>query len=106
MLVYGSQVVKFWGTRSTSVPPYVGVPSVFHQLPVLVVVAVTLAPEVVVVEVVPVGIITALVVVVWVDVVVVVAVVVDVEVELPHDDNTKDVTKRKASDTRIIPLFM
>ena len=103
MLVYGSQVVKFWGTRSTRVPPYVGVPSVFHQLPVPVVVAVTLAPEVVVVEVVPVGIITALVVVV---VVVVVVIVVDVEVELPHADNTKDVTKRKASDTRIIPLFM
>jgi len=38
--------------------------------------------------------------------VVVVVVVVDVEVELPHDDNTKDVTKRKASDNRIIPLFM
>ena len=38
--------------------------------------------------------------------VVVVVVVVGVDVELPHDDNTKDVTKRKASDNRIIPLFM
>jgi hypothetical protein len=71
---------------------------------VLVVVAVTLAPVVVVVEVVPVGIITALVVVVIV--LAVVVVVVDVVVELPHDDNTKDVTKRKASDNKIIPLFM
>jgi hypothetical protein len=38
--------------------------------------------------------------------VVVFAFVVDVVVELPHDDNTKDVTKRKASDNKIIPLFM
>ena len=39
-------------------------------------------------------------------VVAVVVVVVGVEGELPHDDNTKDVTKRKASDNKIIPLFM
>jgi hypothetical protein len=38
--------------------------------------------------------------------VVVVVVVADVVVELPHDDSSIDVTKRKASDNRIIPLFM
>jgi len=38
--------------------------------------------------------------------VVVFAFVVDVVVELPHDDNAKDVTKRNASDNKIIPLFM
>ena len=36
--------------ETVSDPPYCGVPSVSHQLPVLVVVAVTLAPAVVVVE--------------------------------------------------------
>ena len=39
-------------------------------------------------------------------IVVVVVVVADVVVELPHDDSSIDVTKRKASDNRIIPLFM
>ncbi|MFY9813926.1 MAG: hypothetical protein WAK43_07235 [Dehalococcoidales bacterium] len=50
--------------ETVSDPPYCGAPKLSHQLPVLVVVAVTLAPAVVVVEAVPVGIITALVVMV------------------------------------------
>jgi uncharacterized metal-binding protein len=55
-----------------------------------------------------VGIVIAVVVVATEEVVlvVVVVVVVDVVVELPHDDSSIDVTKRKASDNRIIPLFM
>ena len=61
-----------------------------------------------VVDVPVVGIVIAVVVVAVEEVVIVVVVVVvaDVVVELPHDDSSIDVTKRKASDNRIIPLFM
>jgi hypothetical protein len=52
-----------------------------------------------------VGVVIAVVVVAMEEVVVGV-VVVDVVVELPHDDSNIDVTKRKASDIKIIPLFM
>ena len=82
-----------------------GVPRLSHQLPVEVVDTVT-APDVVVPVV---GIVITVVVVARVEVVVlvvVVVVVVDVVVELPQDDSSIDVTKRKASDNRIIPLFM
>jgi hypothetical protein len=86
-------------------PPYCGVPKLFHQFPVLVAVAIIVVDAVVtVVETWLVGVVAT---VVEADVdVVVFAFVVDVVVELPHDDNTKDVTKRKASDNKIIPLFM
>ena len=80
-----------------------GVPRLSHQFPVEVVDAVTAAD----VDVPVVGIMIAVVVVAREEVVVVVVVVVvDVVVELPHDDSSIDVTKRKASDNKIIPLFM
>ena len=103
MLVYGSKVVRFALNRSTSVPPYSGVPSVSHQFPVEVVVAVTVVA--VLVDVVEVG--TDVVVVVEVMAAVVgVSVVLDVVVELAHDAKKNDVTKRKVIDTKIIPFFI
>ena len=71
--------------------------------------AVVDAETVVAVDVVDVGIIEVVVAVVVavVEVAAVVVVeVVDVVDELLQDDNTSDVTKRKTSDNRTIPLFM
>jgi|GEM_PF-1308870 hypothetical protein len=92
------------------VPPYCGVPRLSHHGPVDVVEATT--PVDVAADVGEVGVdeLVGVIDVAKVDVVEVGAMVdvevVDVVDELLQDDNTSDVTKRKASDTRIIPLFM
>ena len=85
------------------VPPYLGVPILSHQFPVLVVVAVT----VVAVAVVDVGMVevVAVVAVVVVEAVVVVLVVVAVVDEL-HDAKAIDATRRKLNNAQMIPFFM
>jgi len=89
-------------TEVTNVPPYIGVPRLSHQFPVLVTVVVIAAVVVAVVDV-------AVSVFVVVDVVVVDVVVkvgVDVVVDVAQDAKTRDVTMIQVSSTQITPLFM
>jgi hypothetical protein len=84
------------------VPPYLGVPILSHQFPVLVVVAVT----VVAVAVVDVGMVEVVAVVAVVVVEAVVVLVVVAVVDELQDAKAIDATKRKLSSTQMIPFFM
>jgi hypothetical protein len=101
MLPHGSRLTRSKPLEKTRLPPYWGLPSLSHQLPVplavLVGVVVTLVVVVVVLETA-----TDVVVVVVVRVVVVVVVVVVV----PQDAKTSDDTMRKVSAIQKAPLFI
>lgn len=86
-------------------PPYLGVPILSHQFPVLVVEAVT----VVAVAVVDVGMVEVVAVVVVATVVVeavVVALVVVAVVDELQDAKAIDATRRKLNSAQMIPFFM
>jgi hypothetical protein len=85
-----------------NVPPYDGVPRLSHQLPVEVVVPVSVTTAD---EGVDVGAVVELVVVTTSDVVVVVVAVLVVFAE-PQDASTIDTMMRKLSAIQIIPFFM
>jgi hypothetical protein len=86
------------------VPPYTGVPRLSHQCPVEVV----LTAVVIAVDVVEVGVITVVdVVVVTIPAVVVVVVMgVFVVVDDLHEDNTIEITMRKANSPQNVLLFI
>jgi hypothetical protein len=100
MLPHGSRLTRSKPLEKTRLPPYWGLPSLSHQLPVplavLVGVVVTLVVVVVVLETA-----TDVVVVVVVRVVVVVVVVV-----VPQDAKTSDDTMRKVSAIQKAPFFI
>ena len=85
-------------------PPYCGVPRLSHQFPVLVVVVLTVT-----------GVDVEAAVVVVDDVIGEANIVVDVALVVTgvvigvaklHDANSNDVTRRRLSDTKIIPFFI
>jgi hypothetical protein len=100
MLLQGSRLVKSKALERTSVPPYCGLPSLSHQLPVVPVAEVVVAFVVVVVEVVD----TVATVVVWV--VVLEAVVVVVVVDVPQDAKTIDATMSRVMTSQKVPFFI
>jgi hypothetical protein len=87
------------------VPPYWGVPRLFHQFPVEVVLT-DVVTTAVVVDVVEIGVLVVDVVVITGVVEVVDVVDVAVVDEEEHDANTIDITMRKAKSPQNVPLFI
>ena len=95
---YSSQLEMFCGRETVSSPPYVGLPSLSHQCPVVAVVVVVVEVGGAVVVVVVVFIVVVVLVVVDVDVVVVVV--------LLQDAKTIDITMRQVIAIQIVPFFI
>jgi hypothetical protein len=105
---YGSKPVISEGIRYVNVPPYWGVPSVFHQFPVLVVVAVTVVGVVVGPTILAVVEVVGVVVIIGVAVVdvgggVTVETVVVAELQ---DTKSSDTTNRQANENVTNLLFI
>jgi hypothetical protein len=104
-LLYGSQIELRTVHWMVIVPPYWGVPSLSHQLPVLVVVAVTVGVKV------GFGVVVGVkegvgIVVVEVTLVVVFVVGVDVELDLAQDASSIAATIKRLEHNQIILFFI
>jgi hypothetical protein len=102
-LLKGSQSEGSDTNRSVIVPPYCGVPSLSHQLPVAAVVDV--------VEIVVFGVLVGVLVEIAVGVLdAAIEVVVDcrivAEVDVEQDAKTSDITMRQINNIQIVPLFI